>query len=228
MGALPRRWSKVGLCIVFLTSLGACKATEGGDGVRLTPIPTATITATQGGPRKLQPADSAPSPSVEPTKKHEDSRHRHRRAAIGSMQEALAKIQSHLGIPVVLPHNLSGKAHVDRPRAVSGGGRWFTLHFHVGTGRDRQWVSVQYGRAMFDGCGEDTARQVTILGVPALLNSSRVQGAFSTDLIWPATHANFEGDYGLSTSYSPTETVRLAASMIAAARVRGFGSEGNC
>lgn len=143
------------------------------------------------------------------------------------MDEALAAIQAHVDVPVVLP-DFPRPLHLDRADPVSMGSRTFagrvyrggTLQVHAGGPGHHRFISIQYGLAMFDGCGEDTAKAITIRGVPALL--LHYPGA--TDLIWPATPSQFWGQYGLSTSYRAERTVRMAASMIENAR----SFEGDC
>jgi hypothetical protein len=90
-------------------------------------------------------------------------------------------------------------------------------------------LTIQYGRAGFDGCGPLHPRAVTVAGAPAVLEVDTAGGRPYTTLVWPARPASPHGRYGLSGHFSAARLLALAASMAPArATALHAGSPGNC
>jgi len=71
---------------------------------------------------------------------------------------------------------------------------------------------LQYGHAVFDGCGADTARPSRVGRYPALLMTIQAGSPYAS-IIWPATPKHPEGWYGITGGFTGPEIRRLAASM---------------
>jgi len=120
-------------------------------------------------------------------------------------------VQSKIDVPVVLPSPLPPGAHLARrPVYVStfDAGVSAMLHLEFGS---REHLYLQYGVATYDGCGADSAKTTTVLGRPAMYNSSRQ--ALWTELIWPATPKHPEGRYGLTGNVTLRQARAMADSM---------------
>lgn len=131
------------------------------------------------------------------------------------IHEALAFIREQGIHDAVLPTTLPKGTHLAprHPVALSKQqGSLLSATLELRTDGTR--MHLQFGTAVFDGCGADSARAIKIMGVPALINKAAGGGQVDTQLIWPATHAHPEGHFGIAGNISPEEAESLARSMI--------------
>jgi hypothetical protein len=132
---------------------------------------------------------------------------RGRARELGTLQSAFAFMRRYIDVPLVMPELPDARfLGVDvslgfmRPPHAD-------VTFDVG-GRQ---LSIQYGDARFDGCGEAN-RELEIAGRPAiaLVHDSWI------DLLWPDTGIASGTDYGLSGEFSMETLVGWAEEMEAA------------
>jgi hypothetical protein len=142
---------------------------------------------------------------------------------IEGVHEALAFIRKHGINDAVLPATLPKGIHLapHDPIAVSKQGSTISATLDLQAGIMRLYF--QYGTAVFDGCGADSARAITIMGVPALIENAAGGGQVDTQLIWPATHAHPEGHFGVAGNISPRQAKSLARSMMRVSALRRSG-----
>lgn len=166
---------------------------------------------------------NAPSPAVSPTEleaeQHspapkKDTAEDKKEPRFASISKALVALRKHLDVPVILPAGVRSKAGLVRDQPV-----WFGRHMGkpaarlpLNIGKDE--LDIEYGVALFDGCGADMARPTSVGEIPALyLRLGRRHSGVRTDLIWPATRHNWAGRYGLSGTYRLRELLVMAESM---------------
>jgi hypothetical protein len=129
-----------------------------------------------------------------------------------SVAEALAFIAKRVDVRVVLPDGLPPGVALSHHRPIypliSTTPRGWVLHLVYGV---KKHVYIQYGLGIFDGCGDESARDVRVGTMPAALTESHSAGW--SELIWPATTAHPEGRYGLAGSLSARRVLRMARSM---------------
>lgn len=133
------------------------------------------------------------------------------------MAEAVERLQRHVDVPVVLPHDkMAGlpnlRGWLADPKylewGTTDGVRAGTLTIRKG----RQILILSYGLAGFDGCvSRDHAIETNVLGHPALLTQSRE--AVWSHLLWPVTKTGSTGRYGITGTFEGWVMVRLAESM---------------
>jgi hypothetical protein len=117
-----------------------------------------------------------------------------------------------VSVPVLLPPNLPGGAHLASHDALySARYGKKTAWFLQLEWPDKRHLFLQYGVALFDGCGGDTAKPVQIGNQPGMIYVS--PGHRWSDLIWPATRKHLQGVYGLAGSFTREGILRLARSM---------------
>lgn len=135
--------------------------------------------------------------------------------SFASAGAAITWLRAHLDIPVALPSPLPAGAHLAPKGALSlltlDGRRSAQLTLVLPSG---QQVLIQFGVAVFDGCGADSAVAARVGDQPALLNVN----PGSADVIWPATPGHPEGRYGIGGPFTEDEVLALAGSMDVAAR----------
>jgi hypothetical protein len=133
---------------------------------------------------------------------------------VASIAEAVAYLQTKVDVRVVLPRPLPPRTRLAKdPVAVSRFGKRVSgrLTLQVGS---HGILHLQYGLSLFDGCGADAARATTVRGRPALVYTAP-HGPW-TELIWPATHAHPEGQYGVAGTLTLRQAMAMAESMEAA------------
>ncbi|MDQ3660842.1 MAG: hypothetical protein M3454_07275 [Actinomycetota bacterium] len=143
------------------------------------------------------------------------------------MREAVESLQRHVDVPVVLPKDrMAGLPNLEGwladPKYLS----WERSH-EVRSGtltvrKGRQILILNYGRAVWDGCGgRDFAIETNVLGRPALMTQSR--GHVWSQVLWPVTKAGSTGRYGITGTFEGWAMVRLAESMeLARLEARNF------
>ena len=134
-----------------------------------------------------------------------------RKPVASFLQDALAIMRRNLDIPVALPPLPKGSRLPPRKGLTahfSGAKKSYRLHLLVGR---RRHLYIDYGVAVFDGCGGDQARPVNV-GIERglLLGSHRTPWS---QLIWPANKRTLRGTYGLAGSFTGKELLKLARSM---------------
>ena len=172
-------------------------------------------------PRPSGSAETSPGlrRSPEPTRSTGASKAARRRAAresasVASIAEAVAFLQKNVEVRVVLPRPLPPRTRlVKDPVGLSRFGNRVNarLTLRFGTGGI---LHLQYGVALFDGCGADAAHATTIRGRRALVYTAP-RGPW-TEVIWPATPAHPEGRYGVAGTLTLPQAVAMAESMEAA------------
>jgi hypothetical protein len=133
---------------------------------------------------------------------------------VASIDEALAFIRKRVDERVVLPEGLPAGVALAPEHPVSAlrstTPTGWMLHLVYGT---KKHVYIQYGSAVFDGCGPVGARRISVGSVPGLLVASKHPSGWWSELIWPAKPTDTTGRYGLTGSLSPRHTLRMARSM---------------
>jgi hypothetical protein len=130
-------------------------------------------------------------------------------SGFGSIEEALAFVETKVTVPVVMPGQLPEGTHLASPESVivSDGPGGPRAQLTLSSAQDRQ-IILMYGRSGFDGCGADP-RPIDILGHPGLLNSHDEW----TDVIWPVRDGAHEGRYGVMGQLPRRQLIALAESM---------------
>jgi hypothetical protein len=130
------------------------------------------------------------------------------------LHAAVSRLERRLGLPILLPTKLPQGSLLDSRKGVSFfryGNHWSgRLSFVFGS---RKHVLIDYGVALFDGCGGDTAEPISVNGKPGLILPSR--SATWTQLIWPATVKHPRGLYGVTGSLTRAQAIAIAESMSA-------------
>lgn len=167
-------------------------------------------------------------PTLSPTPK--ESKH-WRRPRFISISEAVARLQRHVDVPVVLPRSRAAglpnlKGWLADPKylewKVVDGARVGGMKIR----KDRQILILDYGLAVFDGCGDRSmAIETNVLGQPALINIAN--GHEWTSIIWPVTDEGSSGRYGISGTFYPEAMMLLAESM-ELARLEVLDHQKNC
>jgi hypothetical protein len=133
---------------------------------------------------------------------------------VASIDDALAFIRKRVDERVVLPEGLPAGVALAPEHPVSAlrstTPTGWMLHLVYGT---KKHVYIQYGSAVFDGCGPVGARRISVGSVPGLLVASKHPSGWWSELIWPAKPTDTTGRYGLTGSLSPRHTLRMARSM---------------
>jgi hypothetical protein len=123
-------------------------------------------------------------------------------------QQAAGSIQRRIGAPAVLPAGLPHGTQVSGKPRFHGRSASLTLKLP-----DERIVSIQYGRARFDGCGPSNPTAIDLAGTPAVMNKLRHRGRPYTEIVWPATLSRREGRYGVAGDLPRRRMVALATSM---------------
>ena len=96
-------------------------------------------------------------------------------------------------------------------------------------------LTIQYGKAGFDGCGPLHPRQVSVAGMPAVVNSSKLHtsdkydGRTYTTLVWPATaERTSRVATACPASSAPSGLIAFAESMERARAAKPRGPKTNC
>src|SRR5205807_6460533 len=124
-----------------------------------------------------------------------------------SIRAAVAFIQAHVHVPVKVPSPLPPKLRLATRHPVylgTGEGEIPKAQLDLARGA-RKHLIIEYGTAVFDGCGGDEARAVRVAGGPAMLNSSHEPSGPWSEVIWPATPHHLLGRYGLTGNFSGPE-----------------------
>jgi hypothetical protein len=136
------------------------------------------------------------------------------------LREAAAKMQTKVDVPILLPTRLPKGSHLAPGKSVSFyrfGGHW-DARLNLVFDSDKS-LSIDYGVGLFDGCGADSAKRVSVRGQPGLILSDRSHT--TTQLIWPATRKHPQGLYGLNASVTPSQALAIAESMRAVTNSSG-------
>ena len=128
-----------------------------------------------------------------------------------SIAAATEFLQSKVDVPVVLPQPLPSDTRLGGAHSVSVlvFGHRVNGQLHLVFGSHRI-LDLQYGLALFDGCGTDAARPTAVGGRPALAYVSTESRW--TELIWPATARHPVGRYGVAGNLSLSRALALATS----------------
>jgi hypothetical protein len=184
-------------------------------------LAVALAAATVGGcgsdsDKAVSGAASRPSPTAT-TATVEDAgtttQTRSKRPHFDTVDDAVAYIANRVDVPVAVPANLPTGATVASAAAEDGSG-YLTLRLPGSRG-----LTIQYGKAGFDGCGPDHPRQVMVGDNPAVIEvtklhtSDKFNGHTYTTLVWPATLKELDGRYALSGIFSEKQILAFAQSM---------------
>lgn len=130
-----------------------------------------------------------------------------------SIEEAVAFLETKVDVPVVLPKPLPKDTRLSPGgvyRIGFNGRHGWTLSLEFGV---EGTILLQYGLAVFDGCGGDSARPVDIAGRPGLINFGRHGAVPYADVIWPVAEGTAEGRYGVSANLPKERVIGMAISM---------------
>ena len=147
---------------------------------------------------------------------------------VDSIQAGLDFIDARVDVPVVVPRGLPPGTEVENVLAGLDNAQ---LTLRLG---QRRFLTIQYGRAGFDGCGPLHPREVRVAGQPAVIQVSKTRASgkrkasIYTTLVWPATLKELEGRYGLSGPFSAEEMLAFAESMERARAAKPRGPKTNC
>jgi hypothetical protein len=141
------------------------------------------------------------SPAVVATPFRWPGEHEYLELSFPSAADAVTFLGNRMDTHVALPTWMPLGAHLDGGASVSvgnvGGERTAQLTLTVGQGRQ---LIIQYGASALDGCAPEDSVPVRVSGRPGLLRVSADPGGSPrewSELIWPATHKNPTGIYGL-------------------------------
>jgi hypothetical protein len=133
-----------------------------------------------------------------------------------SIAAAVAFIQRHVDVPVVVPDPLPEGTRLVGRKPVFVSSFEGRVHAQLGLrfGESGQ-ITLQYGVAGFDGCGGDSATPTRVGSQPAMINEADPRsGAYPyATVIWPATPDHMEGRYGISATGTGPEVLAMAESM---------------
>jgi hypothetical protein len=157
--------------------------------------------------------EAKPSPEPTPTPKKRSDRYI-------KIADAVARLQPHLDVPVVLPHDkFAGLPDLRGWRADPKYLDWTVSEEGVTAGqlelrKGRKILIVSYGLSGFDGCGgREMALRTDVLGQPALATDPGSSGRPWSSVIWPVTPTGSTGRFGLTGTFEAWKMVRLAESM---------------
>jgi len=124
-----------------------------------------------------------------------------------SVRQAVAAVARRVDVPVALPE-LPQSARLLRDPYVRGKGGQIPLRLP-----GRRLLTIQYGRAGFDGCGPSDPWVVKVGRYKGLYDNTRHKGRTFSTVVWPATPRNPDGRYGLSGEFSRRRILAMARSM---------------
>jgi hypothetical protein len=174
--------------VALALAVAACEPTPVPRSFAHTSTPSATEASTQ-------------SPAVVATPFRWPGEHEFVDLSFPSAADAVTFLSKRMDTPVALPTWMPPGARLDGGASVSvgnvGGERTAQLSLTIGEGRV---LIIQYEASALDGCAPEHSVPVRVSGQPGLLRVSADPGGSSrkwSELIWPATHANPTGIYGL-------------------------------
>jgi hypothetical protein len=133
----------------------------------------------------------------------------HKPAPIPQVMQLVAQ---NVTVPVRPPSNLPPGTHalVQQPiRVTKGDAAQVTLAVP-----GRGALTLEYGKATFDGCGPLHPRVVEVAGNPGVIDSNRgVHGQTFSTVVWPASLKDLEGTYAVSGPFSARRILSFARSM---------------
>lgn len=154
------------------------------------------------------------SPAVVATPFRWPGEHEYLDLSFPSAADAVTFLSKRMDTQVALPTWMPPGAHLDGGASVSvgnvGGERTAQLTLTIGQGRQ---LIIQYGASALDGCAPEDSVPVRVSGWPGLLRvSADPDGSPKewSELIWPATHKNPIGIYGLY-GWLPRRTILAMA-----------------
>lgn len=147
------------------------------------------------------PAAATATPAATP-KPSRPARKRYR-----SVAHAMRALARRVEVPVVLPANLP---HPIKLAGAGGQGRrgYVTLAL-----AGRRVLSIQFGKAGFDGCGPLNPRAVRVGTAPGVINVGDDPKPRHVSIVWPATLKKLEGDYAISGEFPRRRMLAWAESM---------------
>lgn len=129
-----------------------------------------------------------------------------------SIEHAVAYLAKRLKVDVALPRELPSGIHLAQGQSVT-----VDRDGNIESGRlalrygKKGHLILDYGRAIFDGCGGDGAQVVDVNGVAGLL-LAKDQYPW-TQIIWPAEPGDREATYGIYGSLRAGAMLEMARSM---------------
>jgi hypothetical protein len=137
-----------------------------------------------------------------------------KRPRFDTVHAALKYVAERVDVPVVVPSNLPDGTTV-RDVYIYRGSAQLGLRLPGPRG-----LTIQYGKAGFDGCGPLHPRAVRVGDNPAVIevqklrtSDKRFDGHTYTTLVWPATLKDLDGRYALSGIFSERQILAFAESM---------------
>jgi hypothetical protein len=140
-----------------------------------------------------------------------------------SIAAAVQFLSDRVDVAVVVPTNLPVGTELAGDPSVNRTGAQLTLALPR-----HRFLTIQYGKASFDGCGPLHPRRVTVARIPAVIDTSTSHGRPFTTLVWPATLKNLEGRYGLSGQFTAAQILAFANSMQRARSRTPRGPKNGC
>lgn len=202
------RFMRRTIATVLVLGCGALPVGCGDD-----PSPTAV---TAGGIR------GAPLPTPTATVRATTSKKQERRR-FKSINQALAAIARRVDVPVALPTNFPDGTKLAADPSFYGRTAQLTLVVPR-----KRILTIQYGKAGFDGCGPLHPREVKVADIPAVIESYKHGKRPYTTLVWPATLEELVGRYGLSGEFTASRMLAFAASMHRARAITPAGPKNGC
>ena len=131
------------------------------------------------------------------------------------MEEAVARLQAHIDVPVLLPRGTVALRNYQGWLADPKYINWWRHEGEVVGSlelrKNNQILNFNFGYAGFDGCGGDTAIETNVNGQRALIQiSARYEWS---QLVWPVTENGSSGRYGVSGTFEGWELVDIAEKM---------------
>ncbi|HVM36502.1 MAG TPA: hypothetical protein VM784_14325 [Actinomycetota bacterium] len=140
-----------------------------------------------------------------------------RKARYIPVDEAVARLQPYVDVPIVLPRDREAglpnlRGWLADPKYLEWGSVDGARAGNLKLVKGQKILLISYGRATFDGCGgRDFAIRTKVSGQPALLTT--VPRNLWSAVIWPVTPGGSTGRYGLTGTFEGWQLVKLAESM---------------